>query len=215
MTAAETRDRLLEVAEELFATHGVEGASLRDITSAAGANLAAVNYHFGSKEGLLKAIVLARGEPLGRKRIQLLDLAEQAAGDSPPTVRALIRAFVEPVVEMRIDHPHFPRLLGRLLAEDLLPSIGDVFRDTFYETLLRFVTAFSKALPEVPADEIRRRLIFTVGAFHFSICARESVNTITRENDDPESLRWTTEQLVTFCEAGLCAPATPRKEAEV
>ena len=90
----DTKERLLDAAETLFGDRGVAAVSVRDITAAAGANIAAVNYHFGSKDGLLQAVINRRMEPLNAERLRLLDLVESAAGDAPPTVEGVLHAFV-------------------------------------------------------------------------------------------------------------------------
>ena len=213
MQGVDTKERLLDVAEALFATKGVRGASLREITGTAGANLAAVNYHFGSKEGLLRAIVLRRAEPLNRERIRLLELGEQAAGENPPTVKSILHAFVAPVLEMGLTHPHFPSLLGRVQIENLMHVVGEVFRNTFYETLQRFAQALERALPELPLAEIRWRLLFTVGSLQFLCCSREAVELVSEGETQFQSLDRMVEQLVAFAEAGLrAAPSTSREK---
>ena len=78
-----TKDRLLDAAERLFADKGYSATSLRDITQKAEVNLAAVNYHFGSKEALLSAALERRFDPVNRKRLELLDAAEAEAGNQP------------------------------------------------------------------------------------------------------------------------------------
>ena len=94
---ATTRDRLLDAAEALFSEKGIRGASMREITGRASANLAAINYHFGSKEELLREIVMRRARVLFDERIKLLDRAEEAAGGQAPTVSAIVQAFVGPM----------------------------------------------------------------------------------------------------------------------
>jgi AcrR family transcriptional regulator len=93
----DTRDRLLNAAEQLFATRGIDAVSVRDITDEAEANLAAVNYHFGSKHGLVVAIVQRRADELGRRRAELLDELERAGRVS---LREVIRAMVVPTAEL-------------------------------------------------------------------------------------------------------------------
>ena len=92
-----TRERLLATAEELFATRGIDAVSVRDITEAAGANIAAVNYHFGSRRGLIDAIVERRADALGTRRAELLDALN---GAGPVDIRALIQAMVLPTAEL-------------------------------------------------------------------------------------------------------------------
>lgn len=91
-----TRDRILAAAEELFARTGVATTSLRAITALARVNLAAVNYHFGSKDGLVEAVYRRRLEPLNRARLKNLERVEAAAGDAPRPLRTSWRLLFFP-----------------------------------------------------------------------------------------------------------------------
>ena len=75
-----TKTRLLDTAERLFAHHGIEATSLRTITAEAGVNLAAVNYHFQSKEALMHAVIARRLDPINQRRLAMLDAYEAEAG---------------------------------------------------------------------------------------------------------------------------------------
>src|ERR1700748_619927 len=90
----DTKTRILDAAEKLFGENGFDGTSLRDITAEADVNLAAVNYHFQSKDSLIDAVIARRIEPVNRRRIELLD----AAGPNP-TVEQVLEAFIAPVME--------------------------------------------------------------------------------------------------------------------
>src|SRR5271166_1991773 len=95
-----TKDRILDAAERLFARDGIEATSLRTITAEAGANLAAVNYHFQSKDALVKSVVARRVCPVNERRLALLDACEAAAGDGPLPVEQVLDAFLRPVMEL-------------------------------------------------------------------------------------------------------------------
>jgi AcrR family transcriptional regulator len=99
LAGEETRERILDAAERLFARKGITSTSMRALTAAAGVNLAAVHYHFGSKEALLDAVIERRAEPCNAARNRALDrhLAERA--EAAPDVEQVLRAFLEPVVE--------------------------------------------------------------------------------------------------------------------
>ena len=93
-----TKQRILDVAERLFAERGFSGTSLRTIIGEAGVNLAAVHYHFHSKDALLEAVILRRLEPVNRERLAMLEACEHAARGGPPAVEDILRAFIEPTV---------------------------------------------------------------------------------------------------------------------
>src|SRR5260221_7712992 len=90
----ETRTRILDAAEELFMQHGFEGTSMRLLTAKAEANLAAVNYHFGSKDALIEAVFRRRLDPMNSGRIAELDRLEKDAGGKPLSPQQIIGAFV-------------------------------------------------------------------------------------------------------------------------
>ena len=93
-----TSERILDAAENLFARQGIRGTSLKEITESAEVNIAAVNYHFRSKDALVRAVYERSFLPLNEKRLRALEAAEQAAGDAPLTVEAGLRALFEPMV---------------------------------------------------------------------------------------------------------------------
>src|SRR5215472_3578898 len=95
-----TKTKILNTAERLFAHHGIEATSLRAITAQAGVNLAAVNYHFQSKEALLHAVIARRVEPMNQKRLALLDASEAEAGPGPLPLEKVLDAFLRPVFEV-------------------------------------------------------------------------------------------------------------------
>src|SRR5271154_6302809 len=95
-----TKTRLLDTAERLFAHHGIEATSLRTITAEAGVNLAAVNYHFQSKEALLHAVIARRLDPMNQRRLAMLDACEAAAGNGLLPLDQVLDALLRPVVEM-------------------------------------------------------------------------------------------------------------------
>src|SRR5713101_7424555 len=95
-TTADTKTRILDVAEKLFGDKGFDATSLRDITAEAQVNLAAVNYHFQSKDSLIDAVIGRRMAPLTKRRIEMLD----EAGPNP-TLEQVIEAFISPLLEAR------------------------------------------------------------------------------------------------------------------
>src|SRR6185437_8949611 len=115
----ETRTRILDAAEELFMQHGFEGTSMRLLTAKAGVNLAAVNYHFGSKDALVEAVFRRRLDPLNLARLAELEKLEAQGGTPDP--EGIIRAFLSPTLRLVEDAKsggrNFIRLLGRTYTE--------------------------------------------------------------------------------------------------
>ena len=119
--AVATKHRILDAAEALFVEHGFEATSLRSITAAADVNLAAANYHFGSKEELFEAVLTRRLDPMNQRRVALLAALEQEAGDAPVACDRILSALFLPALELARDParggselppPARPRLCG-------------------------------------------------------------------------------------------------------
>lgn len=208
-----TRQRILEAAERLFAEHGFAGTSLRAIIREAGVNLAAVHYHFGSKEALLEAVVARHFGPLNEERLRALDQVEREAGRRRPSARGIIEAFVGPVLRLCADPARgktFMKLIGRALAEpeqyfhQVGPKqIGEV-RD-------RFLAAMERALPEVPREEIMWRVLFTIGALAFTMRLGEGLRSMTGGICEVGTVDDHLRRLVEFAAAGLEAPVEGSK----
>src|SRR5260370_41736213 len=119
----DTKQKILDAAERLFSEQGYAATSLRQIIAEAGVNLAAVHYHFGSKEELLDDVVRRRAGPVNEARIALLDCIEAEKGNAPPLVERVLEAFLLPTAEAASRHPQFVKLMGRMLAEGMMPGI--------------------------------------------------------------------------------------------
>src|SRR5437868_14601767 len=96
----DTKQRILDSAERLFAAHGFEATSLRNIIADAKVNLAAIHYHYHSKEALLAAVIHRRLDPINRERLKLLDDCERDAHDGKPSLEAVLNAFFAPAVQV-------------------------------------------------------------------------------------------------------------------
>src|SRR5271156_1030141 len=116
----DTRQKLLDTAERMFAEQGYGAVSLRQIIAEAEVNLAAIHYHFGSKEELLDAVILRKAGPVNERRMAELERAEAEAGEKGPGVEALLGAFLRPMADQAAEHPEFSRVMGRLHSEGIL-----------------------------------------------------------------------------------------------
>jgi AcrR family transcriptional regulator len=162
-----TRERLLDAAEELFSENGFDATSVRAITSRAGVHLAAMNYHFGSKDALIQEVFQRRVEPMNQERIRLLDEAEAAAGEAGPELESILEAFIGPAIRLAGDPEsggrEFMRLMGRIHSES-----GEFFQKIlvplFRDVLIRFKKAFAKAVPDLRSADLFWRIHFTIGA---------------------------------------------------
>ena len=211
MSQADTKTRLLDAAEQLFSREGFANTSLRNITAAADANLAAANYHFGSKEALLTAVLERRFHPLNAERQRRLDavLTEAAAQKRPPRCEELLRAFIEPTICFRQQDQgsrEFVKLVGRSLtaADPLVRAQVIALVQPLFVQLHR---ALCQALPHLPPTQIFTRLFFVMGAMGHCLCF-QGVPEIFKTCPDcnPEDDQFMLNSLIAFAKAGLEAP---------
>jgi AcrR family transcriptional regulator len=173
--AAATHDRILDAAERLFAEHGVAGTSVRAITEQAQVNVAAVNYHFGTKENLVRAVIARRLSGLEAARAAALDGVERRADREgrAPTVRELVEALIAPVFAQALSEdagwPHFIRFVSRLAWEPGVEELAPP--ESSMRLFERFDAALRRAAPALGADDGKRlwRLAFMRGAMQHTL----------------------------------------------
>lgn len=208
--ASETKTRILDAAESLFMEHGFEATSLRAITAGADVNLAAVHYHFGSKEELFQSVLARRLDPMNRARLEWLTRLEAAAAPSPLPCERVLTAFLMPALTFARDPArggkNFLRLLGRAYA-DPAPFIRRFLSEQYGVTIARFKAAFARALPQLPPRELSWRLHFIMGALSYTLAGTDALKLIAELNphetgNDDVLLR----RLAPFLLAGLTAP---------
>ena len=163
-----TKDRILGAAEELFAQFGFSGTSLRQVTSRADVNIAAVNYHFGSKENLVNEVFRRRMDDMTAQRLQALKAAvEQHPGELEP----ILAAFVEPALALAQDRHGggaFVRVVARAYAEKN-DSLRKFLSDHYGHVLRDFAKAIGACLPGLSKEELYWRLDFLAGALTYAM----------------------------------------------
>lgn len=161
--SADTKDRILDVAERLFAARGIENVTLRDITSEAGVNLAAVHYHLGSREDLLRAIFVRRMMPLLQERLDRL-AAMPRVKSTKAKVEHIVRAFVEPAMDYDCSSEDYliPRLIARLTVYEVSNPV-DVFEYVLKDCHARFQAAIRAVLPDLDKEQVAYRFEFMFG----------------------------------------------------
>ncbi|MCP5523007.1 MAG: TetR/AcrR family transcriptional regulator [Verrucomicrobiales bacterium] len=169
---AETRGRVLEVAEQLFAERGIDAVSIRDIISAAGANLGAINYHFGTKERLIEAVFERRLLPSAQQRLRALEAVEKAAGDRPPELEAVLEAFFRPVVEEAMDPDRGGAAFKKLMARSLVdpnPVMERVMKNHIPAMVKKFDAVLLRAMPGLDPADVFWRMHLLMGGLHQSL----------------------------------------------
>jgi len=208
----DTRERILRAAEALFMEHGFADTSLRMITACAEVNLAAVNYHFGSKEALIREVFQRHLGPLNAARIACLDRLEAQAQGQPLSPERIVEAIVSPVLQVSRDPvkggARFLRLLGRALSEGT-DALQGVLPAHYREVVVRFKTALVRALPDVPETEIVWRMHFMFGAMAYALAGNDAMQLIaTCKVDGADDAEAVIRHLTPFLTAGLQAPQT-------
>lgn len=194
-TSLDTREKILDAAEHLFVEHGFAATSMRAIAQTAEVNLAATNYHFGSKKGLLAAVFQRRVRPINERRLLLLKGLEDS--DRLLTLRSILEAFFAPLNENAYADK-VPALIGRILAEP--QSITKPIMDeTFSETAATFQRALKTVLPEVSDEDLRWRFHFMVGSMIQILQFQSPLGTESTHQTFTEGMN----QLIEFSIAGL------------
>ncbi len=205
-----TKNTILDAAEELFASSGFANTSLRTITAKARVNLASVNYHFGSKDALIEAVLARRLVPMNAERLARLGVLEEQYDVAGVPLEALIRAFVGPALELSRDSEKgggsFIRLLGRSYTEPLA-GLQERVRSMYDPVIGRFKSAFARALPDLPGEELYWRLHFMVGTLAYCMAGTDMMRLIAASRmSDPLDTRVLLERLTRYLAAGLQAP---------
>jgi AcrR family transcriptional regulator len=205
-----TRERIFDAAEALFLEHGFDGTSLRMVTTQADVNLAAVNYHFGGKNGLFTAMMARRFDAMNDARVALLEEHLRAARGAPLPCERVLAAMFVPALQLARDPRRggrdFLRLLGRAYV-DPSPVLREFLSERYAPAIDRFKEAFADALPEVPRRELTWRLHFMMGALAYTLAGADAWRLISAlsavETPDDELLL---RRLAPFLIAGLKAP---------
>ena len=202
----DTRSRILDAAEIMLVQHGLKATTLRMITAEAHANLAAVSYHFGSKEALIEAVFRRRLTWLNQQRIAALDALEAEANGAPLKPRQIVESFFGVAIRLAAGSPGgrtFMRLLGRTYTE---PSefVRSFLAEEYATVIARYKAAFFKALPDVPQEEFLWRFHFMMGALSYAVSGTDALQLLGPIDDtDPEALY---ARLMSFLIGGLRAP---------
>ena len=202
-TQFSTKDRILNAAEGLFAQQGFAGTSLREVTSRADVNIAAVNYHFGSKENLINEVFRRRMDEMSEARISQL---EQAVAQHPGEIEPILRAFVIPALAVSQDRGGgiaFIRVIARAYAEKndglrafLSARYGHVLRD--------FAKALATCLPGLSKEQLYWRLDFLAGALTYAMADFGAIKRPHGVSEEVHQQR-AADELIAFAAAGLKA----------
>jgi len=204
----DTKRDILDAAEQLFAVKGPHATSLRQIIGRAKVNLAAVHYHFGSKDSLLQAVMARRLVPLNAERLALLEEQERKCGRRVIPLRKVLVALVGPALRLSRNPQKggavFMQLLGRCFMEPD-PKIQAMLDRQLQEVAGRFIPALQRALPKLPPEDFFWRIHFLVGAMAHTMADAERLRTFSGGLCNPDDTEAMIDQLVDFLTAGFKA----------
>jgi AcrR family transcriptional regulator len=211
-----TRQRIVNAAESLFIEHGFEASSLRLVTAKAKVNLAAVNYHFGGKDELFRAMLARRLDLLNEQRIALLDRYQQTG--EPLSCETILSAMLIPALGIARDAKRggkdFLRLLGRAYV-DPSPVLRHFLSERYAPMIARFKEAFGRALPQLSRQELTWRLHFMMGALAYTLAGADAWKLIAALNPESGNDALLLRRLAPFLIAGLKAPLPDLNEHDL
>ena len=193
-----SREKLLKAAQSLFARHGYNGVSVRDVAAAAGVNSASIGYYFGSKEGLLAEVYRLVAEPISaerRRRFAELDARGYA------TLEELLDAFIRPALAAD-PSGNFLRMRTILSAENA-EVFGDLTAQSFDASSRKFIDRLCRALPHLPIRAVFWRFHFLLGTIYYSATGPQRIAALSNGDCDPRDIDALLANLVPFLAAGL------------
>jgi len=209
-----TRVALLDAAERLFSQNGIEGTSVREIIKEAGANLGAINYHFGTKDRLALEVFARRIEPVNRERIARLDALEAGVSRRKLKLEQILDALIRPALESEDQGAKNCDDFMRVLSRSFQESNAEVKRfveQQFAEVARRFDAAILRAVPALRPADLFWRMCFLHGALHHGLQTWLRFDQIPYAVLNPAARKPAREgliqRLIAFMAAGMSAPS--------
>jgi AcrR family transcriptional regulator len=214
-TAEDSRQsKILNAAETAFADAGYNGASMRDIVREAGVNVATVYYYFGSKNGLMEAVLKRRFGPLRREHLELLREFEREAKGRPLPVEKILEAMLLPPLQLvaapAAKRQAVTRLLGRIVTEPDAQT-QEILRSQRSEVRAAFLKALRASLPKAPAADLQWRMEFVWGALAFILCNPGTIRAETHGACNPIDASKVLAEMIDFFSPGFRAASNRRK----
>ncbi len=208
MARTDSRERILDAAEKLFAERGLGAPSLREIAAEAKANTGSIYFHFKTKAELTREVFRRRLEPLDAERLALLEACEAEAAPDPPPLRDILAAWIAPLARLTrgsSEGLHFLGMLGRTYSEPD-PEIIRMLERDHGDTLERFRAALARALPDLPQEQLRLRFHFALGAVAHTLGSEVTWRMVSGRRPSAGSWQRVLDALLPFLVAGFEAP---------
>ncbi len=211
MAKIDTKTRILDTAERLFAQKGFDAVSLRNIIASAGVNLAAVHYHFGSKQALIHAVIARRLRPINEERLAKLADARANTSRQSMKLERVLECLFRPLFRVQADPkagPTFARLIGRVMGERN-EGLQKFMMGELAEVIIQFGAAFETALPGLAKEETDWRSHFMAGAMAHTLCNADLLVRFTGTDAVASDYETTVRRLIDFTAAGFRARVSP------
>jgi len=214
MSSDRTRSAILAAAEKLYADRGFGDVTLRDIVAEANVNLAAVNYHFGSKDELIAELFVSRSLATNRERLNELKRAEEAGGGHAP-IEAVLRALVGPTLRGCLGPDREGSTAARFMIRASIESVPPIRRIKNREVdhLRKFVAAMRRSLPGRNDAELYWGLHFALAMAHHTIRERERLTRLSEGQCDLNDVDAIVDRVVSVAVMALSAGDAPGKKA--
>lgn len=207
----DSREKLLTAALHLFATHGVDRTSVRDIANAAGVNSALVGYYFRGKDGLLTQLYRRHCEPMNAERLRLLE--NFGHDGTAPSLEKVLEAFVRPALAITRNGEglsEFTRLRA-LLAAERVEVLDSLIAENFDRSSSIFMNALHRCLPHLSYEHILWRFHFMLGTINYTAVGPNRITVFSEGKCDPLRVEDTLRELITFLAAAFRAPASQKR----
>lgn len=196
----------MRAAEKIFARGGYRAMALREVTKEARVNLAAVNYHFGSKSGLMRAIVRHRFEPINRERLRLLDASIEQHHPAPVPLEDIFDALFRPlfigVGDAPVKDSTLTRMIGRALTEPA-DFIRNLHKEFFAELSMRFIAEIHRSCPELSQEDLQYRFFLSVSTMLGTVIEQVRLKVISGGKLDGSNLDRILSELNAYVVAGF------------
>ena len=214
MASDHTRSAILAAAERLYADRGFGDVTLRDIVAEAGVNLAAVNYHFGSKDELIAELFVTRSIATNRERLRELKAAEEQGGGRAP-IEVILRALVGPTLRGCLGPENQRSTAARFMIRASIESVPPIRRIKNREVdhLRKFAAAMRRAMPGRDDTELYWGLHFALAMAHHTIREKERLLRLSEGKCDLDDVRAIIDRVVTVSVMALTMGDTPSKPA--
>ena len=202
-SSAETQKQILDVAEVAIAKHGYAGTTLRNIVSQANVNLAAVHYHFGSKEDLFRSVIERIAEPIVSGQLSALAALEESSDGQPLSVEDILRAYVQPGFDYTVHreaHPMRAQFFGRCRTEP--EPVQSIAEKQFRPSTEKFLDALQRALPDQTRSQLDWKLDLVVSSLIRTLGRAGKPGALIK-TDTPEDVDQALSKLITFLVPGM------------